>query len=322
MGYSQLTQDQRYVIKVLNKRGETQEDIADEIGVHKSTVCRELDRNEGQRGYRYKQAHRFAMERQKGKRDCRITDEDWEQIEDLIREEFSPEQISERFEHEDNGSISHEWIYEHIRQDKAEGGDLYTYCRHPKPYKKRGVEDGRGRHTNRTSIEDRPDIVDEKNRKGDWEADLVMGANHKGALVTMVERSTAYTLIGHVKRKTAEGVKEEQIRCLEPYREDVITLTTDNGREFAKHEQVADTLDVSIYFAHPYASWERGLNENTNGLIRQYFPKNEQLKEVDSDRIDEAVEKLNHRPRKSLNFRTPHEVFHDTTEQLTVALNS
>ena len=322
MGYSQLTQGQRYVITVLNKRGETQEDIADEIGVHKSTVCRELDRNEGQRGYRYKQAHRFAMERQQGKRDCRITDEDWDQIDDLIRDELSPEQISERFEHEDNGSISHEWIYEHIRQDKAEGGDLYTYRRHPKPYKKRGVEDGRGRHTNRTSIEERPDIVDEKNRKGDWEADLVMGANHKGALVTMVERSTAYTLIGHVKRKTAEGVKEEQIRCLEPYREDVITLTTDNGREFAKHEEVAETLDVSIYFAHPYASWERGLNENTNGLIRQYFPKDEQLKEVDSDRIDEAVEKLNHRPRKSLNFRTPHEVFHETDEQLTVALNS
>jgi len=242
MGYTQLTQEQRYVIKVLNQRGETQKDIGDEIGVDKSTISRELDLNEGECGYRHKQAHRFAMERQKGKRDCRITDEDWDQIDDLIRDELSPEQISGRFEQEDNGSISHEWIDEHIRQDKAEGGDLYTNRRHPKPYKKRGIKDYHGKHTNRTFIEERPDIVDEKDRKGDWEADLVMGANHMGAFVTMVERSTAYTLIGHVKRKTAEGVKEEQIRCLEPYREHVITLTMDNGREFAKHEDVAAVL--------------------------------------------------------------------------------
>jgi IS30 family transposase len=322
MGYTQLTREQRYVIKVMTKRGEKQTEIADAIGVDDSTISRELDRNEGQRGYRYKQAHRFAMDRREGKRGCRITEDDWDKIDDLIEKEWSPEQISDRLDKEDNGSVSHEWIYEHIRRDKAEGGDLYTNRRHPAPYKKHGVEDHRGQHTNRTSIDERPDVVDEKKRLGDWEADLVMGANHQGALVTMVERSTMYTLIGHVKRKTAEGVREEQIRCLAPYKSDVITMTTDNGREFADHEDVAEELDVSIYFAHPYASWERGLNENVNGLIRQYFPKDEELKNVNSEEINEVVEKLNHRPRKTLDYRTPHEAFHDTTEKLTVALNS
>jgi IS30 family transposase len=131
-----------------------------------------------------------------------------------------------------------------------------------------------------------------------------------------------YTLIGHVKRKTAEGVKEEQIRCLALYKSDVITMTTDNGREFADHEDVAETLDVSNYFAHPYASWERGLNENVNGLIRQYFPKDEELKDVNPEEINEVVEKLNHRPRKTSVYRTPHEAFQDMTEKLTVALTS
>jgi len=323
MSYSQLTQEQRYVIYVLNKRGETQKDIGDEIGVHKSTVSRELDRNEGQCGYRYQQAHRFAVERRKGKSKCRITEEDWEKVEELLKEEWSPEQISGRLEKEDNGEISHTWIYKHVWEDKAEGGDLHESLRCDSRYKKRyGASDGRGQLKNRTSIEERPEVVDEKKRVGDWETDTIVGKNHKGGLLTTVERETSFLVMGHLKRKTADKVKEEQVKQLFPHKDRVLTITSDNGKEFARHQEVSEKLEANIYFAHPYSSWERGLNENTNGLIRQYFPKEMELKEVEPERIKEVVEKLNNRPRKSLDYRTPHEAFNETENQLTVALAS
>lgn len=323
MSYSQLTQEQRYVICVLNRRGETQAEIADEIGVHKSTVSRELDRNEGQRGYRYQQAHRFALKRRTGKANRRITEEDWRTIEGLLKKEWSPEQISGRLEKEGHGSVSHEWIYQHVWSDKEAGGDLWEHLRCDHRYRTQyGSEDRRGRLGNRTSIEQRPDEVDETSRVGDWEADTIIGKNHQGALLTLVERSTKYALIGHLVRKTAEGVKEEQVKQLIPHQDRVLTITNDNGREFARHEEVAETLEADIYFAHPYASWERGRIENTNGLIRQYFPKEEELKEVSSETIEQVVQKLNHRPRKTLDYKTPHEAFHETSNQLTVALTS
>jgi IS30 family transposase len=323
MSYSQLTQEQRYVIYVLNKRGETQTSIADEIGVHKSTISRELDRNEGQRGYRYKQAHRFALKRREGKAKRRITNDDWDKIEGLLKKDWSPEQISGRLDKEDNGSVSHEWIYQHVWSDKEDGGDLWEHLRCDHRYKtKYGSEDRRGCLSDRPSIDERPDVVDEKDRIGDWEADTVIGKNHKGALLTMVERSTKYALIGHLKRKTADGVKEEQVKQLVPHQDRVLTITNDNGKEFARHEEVAEELEADIYFAHPYASWERGLSENTNGLIRQYFPKDEELNSVESEKVEETTEKLNHRPRKTLDYRTPYEAFHETSNQLTVALTS
>ena len=322
MSYKQLTQEKRYVIFLLNKRGETQKEIADEIGVHKSTISRELKRNKGKRGYRYKQAHRFALKRRENKVDQRITEDDWAEIERLIKQEWSPEQIHGRFEEEHNNSVSHTWIYEHIREDKMAGGKLHEHLRHPKLYKKRGAKDGRGSLSNRTSIDDRPDIVDKKSRVGDCEGDLVMGARHKGALVTTVERKSRFLFLGHVKRKAAGVVKEEQIRCLLPHRNKLHTITIDNGKEFAKHEELADTLDVDVYFAHPYSSWERGLSENTNGLVRQYFPKGMELKEVSLEKIRFVEDRLNNRPRKSLNYLTPYEVYNETRNQLTVALES
>ncbi len=255
MGYTQLTLEQRYTIYALNKRGETQTKIAETIGVHKSTVCRELKRNKGKRGYRYKQAHRFALKRRKNKANKRITEEDWERIEELIEKDWSPEQISGRLKKEDNGQVSHDWIYRYIWKDKADGGDLHKHLRSKTKYKKRyGSNDKRGKIKNRKSIEDRPEVVDEKERIGDWESDTVIGKNHKGALVTMVEGGAKYSLIGHVKRKTASGVVEEQIKQLEPHKGKVLTITQDNGKEFAKHEKLSEHLDVSVYFAHPYPS--------------------------------------------------------------------
>jgi IS30 family transposase len=243
----------------MEKRGKSQIEIADTIGVHKSTVSREVKRNTGGRGYRHKQAHRFAIKRRKCKANKRITDEDWEKVEELIRKEWSPEQISGRLQKEDNGNISHEWIYNYIWADKEDGGDLHDHLRAKKKYRKRyGSNDKRGKIKNRTSIDERPEVVDKKDRTGDWEADTVIGKNHKGALVTMVERKNAYTLIGHVKRKTAKGVVEEQVKQLKPHKGKVLTITQDNGKEFANHEKLAEELDVDAYFAHPYSSWERG----------------------------------------------------------------
>ena len=323
MSYTQLTQEQRYTIYVLKKRGETQTKIAKTIGVHKSTVSREIRRNTGGRGYRYKQAHRFAIRRRKCKANRRITGEDWEKVEELIKKQWSPEQISGRLDKEDNGNISHEWIYQYVWDDKENGGDLHENLRAKKKYRKRyGSNDLRGKIKNRTSIEERPEVVDEKERTGDWEADTVIGKNHKGALVTMVERKNAYSVIGHVKRKTAKGVLEEQVKQLKPHSDKVLTITQDNGKEFANHEKLAEELEVDVYFAHPYSSWERGLNENTNGLFRQYFPKNRELHEVKPEELEHAVDRLNHRPRKSLNYRTPHEAYYGTTESLTVALST
>jgi len=184
------------------------------------------------------------------------------------------------------------------------------------------INDRRGRIPNQVSIDDRPAIVDAKRRFGDWEGDTVIGKGHRGALVTLVERKSLYTVIRSVLHKTAAAIREAVVDGLSPYIDRVHTITYDNGREFADHEGMASDLDARIYFAHPYASWERGLNENTNGLIRQYFPKHRDLTTVTEAEISHAMDKLNHRPRKSLGFRTPYEVFFNTRTFLTVALQS
>jgi len=323
MSYTQLTQEQRYTIYALKKRGKTQTEIADTIGVHKSTVSREIRRNTGGKGYRYKQAHRFAIKRRKCKANTRITEDDWKKIENLIKQDWSPEQISGRLAKEDNGNISHQWIYHYIWEDQEDGGNLHKHLRAKSKYKKSyGKDDNRGKIKNKTSIDERPAVVDERERVGDWEADTIVGKNHKGALVTDVERKSKYSLIGHVKRKTADGVVEEQVRQLKPHMGKVLTITADNGKEFARHEKLSEELEVDVYFAHPYSSWERGVNENTNGLIRQYFPKGTELLEVKLEDVEKVAYRLNHRPRKTLNYRTPHEVYCGTTESLTVALST
>jgi IS30 family transposase len=219
--------------------------------------------------------------------------------------------------------ISHEWIYQYIYADKHSGGDLYRYLRCQKVRRKRyGSYDRRGCIPNQVSIDDRPAIVDSKRRIGDWEGDTVIGKGHRGALVTLVERKSLYTVIRSVLHKTAEAVRDAVVDGLTPYIDWVHTITYDNGREFAGHEGMASDLETRIYFAHPYASWERGLNENTNGLIRQYFPKDRDLTTVTKHEIEKAMDKLNHRPRKSLGYRTPYEVFFKTRTSLTVALQS
>jgi transposase, IS30 family len=322
-GYTQLTQEERYQIYILKKAEYSQAEIAELLERDKSTISRELYRNRGLKGYRPQQAHHLALIRRYDKVQPRIGDQVWEQVEALIREEWSPEQIVGRVAMEYGVSISHEWIYQYIYADQRSGGDLYRYLRCQKVRRKRyGIYSRRGTIPNQVSIDARPAIVDARSRIGDWEGDTVIGKGHRGALVTLVERKSLYTIIRAVLRKTAKAVRNAVRQGLAPYKDRVHTITYDNGREFADHEGMAADLETCIYFAHPYASWERGLNENTNGLIRQYFPKNRDLTTVTEREVKQAMDKLNHRPRKSLGYRTPYEVFFNTRTSLTVALGS
>lgn len=323
MRYTQLTQEERYQIYALKKAGHNQADIAEVIGRNPGTISRELRRNRGLKGYRPQQAHKLALARRYDKAGQRIDQHVWRLVESLLRDEWSPEQVVGRVALEQGVSISHEWIYQYIYADKRSGGSLYTYLRCQKTRRKRyGSYDRRGCIPNQVSIDERPAIVDSKQRFGDWEGDTVIGKRHRGALVTLVERKSLYTVMRPVIHKTAEAVRHAVVDGLSPYIDRVRTITYDNGREFADHAGMARDLDAHIYFAHPYASWERGLNENTNGLIRQYFPKHRDLTTVTEHEIEQAMDKLNHRPRKSLGFRTPYEVFFNTRTSLTVALQS
>lgn len=322
--YAQLTEKQRYQIYGLIKAGYSQSEIALEVGVHKSTISREARRNSGLRGYRPAQAHRFANERREGAVSRKISDEDWQLAAGLIRFDLSPEQASARLYRDWAVKISPEWIYRFIYADKAGGGDLHSHLRGQKPYRKRYAsgQDRRGQLKNRVSIDERPVIVDRKSRLGDWEGDTIIGRRHRGALISLVDRRSGFTLIGKLTRKTARQARDAATGLLGPLSDLVHTITLDNGKEFAFHDDIARSLDAQIYFAHPYSSWERGLNENTNGLIRQYFPKKHDFTTITDDEIGEAMYRLNHRPRKKLGFKTPYEVFFKTSTLLTVALQS
>ena len=311
-GYKQLTREQRYQIEALKKEGFLNKAIAQNLNVSASTISREFRRNRGLRGYRPQQAHQKAVERKlQAVKAIKMTPTLIQLIEEKIRFDCSPEQISGTLKLEHNISISHETLYQHVWRDKKHGGDLYLHLRqaHKKRRKKYASKDKRGQLKNRVSIEERPLAVEDKARIGDFEIDTVIGKNHQGALVTIVDRKSKFTLIKKVESKHAEGVTEALIELLAPYKGSIHTITADNGKEFAGHEEVALALNTSVYFAHPYCSWERGLNENTNGLIRQYFPKGTTFENITPEVIASVMHRLNNRPRKTLNYRTPNAVF-------------
>jgi IS30 family transposase len=316
--YSQLTEAQRYQIEALKKAEKDQKAIATIIGVSASTISRELKRNSGQRGYRPKQAHSKALSRRReaGKA-LKMTVHTVALIEANIRLAWSPEQVSGWLKDNQGMAISHERIYQHIWTDKRHGGTLYKHLRHSNKKRKKqyGSKDKRGQIRNRISIDERPDVVAQKTRIGDWEIDTVIGKNHQGALVTIVDRVSKFTLIKRVASKQAEVVTEATIFLLKPYLDKTLTITADNGKEFAGHEKMKQQLNADVYFAHPYHSWERGLNENTNGLIRQYFTKGSSFENITADEVEAVMHRLNHRPRKTLHYKTPHAVFFGQPEQ-------
>lgn len=308
--YNHLTQEERYHIHAYKEAGFSNIFIADELQRHVSTIKRELARNTGLRGYRPQQAHSFAADRHLLKpKSIKMTKSMIKRIKSDLQQQWSPEQIQGRLLEEELDAVCPKTIYEFIAYDKANGGNLHKNLRHKKYKNRTGSSDKRGQICNRISIEQRPAIVDEKIRLGDWEADTVIGKGHKGVLVTLTERVSKLNLIAHVPSKHAEGVTEAIITMLEPYRNELHTITFDNGKEFAYHEQIADALEVDTYFAHPYHSWERGLNENHNGLIRQYLPKGQPLDKVTAKQVIDIQTKLNQRPRKLLGYKTPEEVY-------------
>ncbi len=245
------------------------------------------------------------------------------EVERLLALWWSPEQIAWRLWVEQEVAISHEWIYRYVWADKRAGGSLHRHLRCQKRRRKRyGAASRRGRIPDRVSIDQRPAIVGKRRRLGDWEGDTVIGRAHRGALLTLVERKSRYSVIAPLANKRADLTRRTIAECLVPYTDKVHTLTFDNGREFTDHLGVSADLKTRVFFARPYASWERGANENTNGLVRQYHPKCEHLDGLTREDTQAVMDALNHRPRKALGFRTPHEVFFNTQTTLTVALES
>ena len=320
--YTQLTETQRYQIYALHKGLNTQKAIAQIIGVHPSTISRELHRNKGLKGYRPKQAHQLASER-RAKPVQRIQSTHWAEVERLLKRYWSPEQIANRLRKEHGFCISHEWIYQYIYRDKRAGGSLIRYLRCQKRRRKRyGSNDRRGIIPNQVMIDEMPSVANERGRIGDWEGDTIVGRHHKGVLISLVDRKSRYTVLGHSASKHKAPVADDIIQRMKQYEHSCKTITYDNGREFSDHERIAAALGADMYFAHPYSSSERGTNENTNGLIRQFFPKGSCLLQVDEQALQSTMDRLNHRPRKTLNWRTPHEVFSNSNTNLTVALQS
>ena len=232
------------------------------------------------------------------------------------------DQISGRLAKDGVAFISHERIYQHVWKDKKDGGTLYLHLRHSgKKYNRRkGKNSGRGLIPNRVDIDQRPPIVAAKSRIGDWEADTIIGANHKGVVMSHVERTSKYTKLAKLPDKNADSVVQACARVLLPLADQIETITYDNGKEFASHAQIATSLGALSYFAKPYHSWERGLNEHTNGLFRQYFPKGSDFSILSDADVQRVEDKLNSRPRKILGYQTPREIFF-SARNLPVALH-
>ena len=307
--YTHLTLEQRYQIQALMKMGHSYQEIGDVIGVHKSTITREVRRNQGRRGYRPQQAHRFTLSRRRTKARRRIAADTWYCVNGLLKAEWSPEQISGWLCTQQGTFISPEWIYQHVYRDKHAQGTLYRHLRCQRHRRKRyGTYSRRGHIPNRTSIEHRPAVVDRRSRLGDWEVDTMIGKGHQQALVSLTERKSRLSLIAKVARRSADTVATAVMDLLKPLRLPLHTVTSDNGKEFAHHAIMAQALKVRFFFAHPYAAWERGLNENTNGLIRQYFPKQRPFQTITPEEIQHVMDKLNNRPRKALGFKTPNQI--------------
>ena len=313
-GYHHLTQEQRCQIYTLKATKDySQAKIARQLCLLPCTLSRELKRNTGGCGYRHKQAHTLATARrhEASSRVLKMTPKFTLEIEMKLGEKWSPEQIAGRFKSEGK-AISPERIYQHVRADKKRGGKLYQHLRHrAKLYNKRlNKAAGRGCIPNRMDIKARPASVEQKASVGHWEGDLVMGPQQQaGALATYVERYSKFAKLAKVANKTAAVVTAATEQALLPIARYVQSITYDNGKEFAGHLDISKTLQAQCFFATPYHSWERGLNEHTNGLIRQYFKKGSDLSQLTTEEIQRVEDALNDRPRKVLHYRTPREVF-------------
>lgn len=309
--YNHLTKEQRYTISVCLRKKMSLSAIAKLIDVSKSTVSREIKKNSNMyRHYVAIEAQQFSeMRKAVPRRPRKLSKEDWQDIVQCLKRHWSPETIVGVRKREGKTFVSIEWLYHIIRQDKERGGTLYTYLPHHLKHRKRAVS-SRIPIKDRVSIDERPAVVDSKSRFGDWEMDTIVGKDGKGAIVTLVERTTKKMLMAKSpKGKNAKAVAKVVVQLLRPFERHVLSITTDNGTEFAEHKYIAKTLHTKVYFTHPYSSWEKGLIENTNKLIRQYIPKDTDFSSLSDDYILFVQTELNLRPRKKLDFSSPKQKF-------------
>jgi IS30 family transposase len=316
-----LTLKQRYRIEICITENKTLGEIGECIDKDKSVVSREIKRNCDARNgnYRAELADSKAQNRHLVKVKKRpFTDEIKTYVKELLSLDYSPEQIKGRALVDSQPCVCHETIYKFIWEDKRSGGTLFKRLRNRgRRYRKRGdKKDSRGILVNRVDIDKRPEIVNKKERIGDLEIDLVIGKGHQQALLTINDRATGYLFMSKVLSKEAKEIEMKTAFLLEDWKPLLHTITSDNGKEFANHASIAEKLDVKFYFAKPYHSWQRGANENLNGLVRQYFPKDHDFKSISDDDILNVQNILNTRPRKRLGFKSPKEVFALKLDQL------
>lgn len=312
--YKHLSIVQRHEIKALHQAGHSLSFIGTQLGIHKSTISRELKRNARQWGsYDPGVAQQIANDRKERFSLNRKFSVGMEKIirAKLQSQQWSPEQIVGYCMRNSIPMVSHQRIYQFIYQDKYDGGILYKNLRTSQKKRRKKYGGPKPNHTlvNRTSIELRPEVVNNKERFGDWEIDTIMGENNKGAILTVVERKSAFLLMAKLNGKNADELAKSTIRLLAPYKDKVHTITSDNGTEFARHQRIAKKLEAQFFFAHPYSSWERGLNEYTNKLIRQYIPKKSSFDNINHQIINDINLKLNMRPRKNLKYNSPLKIY-------------
>lgn len=315
---SHVTERQRYTIEMMLGQGYRQKDIVLVIGKDKSVVSREIKRNKDQRNGKYRgdlAQRKYESRKQEKPKAIKFTERVKKHVETKLDKKWSPEQISSTMADACGQKVSHERIYQHIIEDKKKGGMLYKTLRRRKKYRKRiGSVDRRGRIRNQKSIKERPEEVEAKARIGDFEVDLVMGANHKGALLRINDRKTGYAKIRLLKSKDSKQVAKAIVKALKPYKKHLHTITSDNGKEFSDHQYISGKLGIEFYFAEPYSSWQRGANENLNGLIRQYFPKKTSFEDLSWREVKKVENELNKRPRKRILYKTPEEEFNLSTK--------
>ncbi len=312
-GYRHLTREERCQICALRKSGLSEPAIARQLGRDRTTVWREVRRNGGGRGHRHRQAQGKASARRSAASSVpgKMTPERWRLVEDRLADGWSPEQIAGRPGKEGVPMAGRQRTCRHIRADRKVGGRLYLFLRRrgKRPNWKGGRHSGRGHIPDRVDISERPAVVEAKGRVGDREADTIIGKGRSGALVSLVDRASKCTLLEGVGRKTADAVGNALLEMLVWLHAPVRTITADNGKEFAGHAAVSKALGAGFFFATPYHSRERGLNEHTNGLVRQHFPKGTDFRQVTDARVKAVQDRTDARPRKSLGCLTPAEAF-------------
>jgi IS30 family transposase len=313
--YHQLTQEERYSITALLRIGRTQAEIAAELGRSRSTISRELRRNVTRHDgfYRAEKAQQYTRaRRRRERRGLRHTAEQMAKVEALLRKKWSPEQASAILKRDGVCSISHETIYQHVLRDKKAGGKLYTHMRiMSKKFRKRyNSKDSRGILAGKRHISERPIEAEKRLQVGHLEGDTVMGSDKHACVLTMVDRLSGYAIIKKLKSRTVEQAMQAAACAISEQAGKVKTITFDNGTEFHGYAQLERDFPVTCYFATPYHSWERGSNENLNGLIRQYLPRGTCLKRLTQKECDYIAHELNTRPRKRHGFKTPLEIYH------------